>query len=113
MSRVMYQLTEKQIEKCRKEAEFAQNRRDRADANKEKLGKKYGLECRAAGADALKGDVEYQRGIWQARIDKANGLEYSEERLESAYNLGYYRGWSNYDSDKRGGLVIPQEYLAQ
>ena len=108
----MYQLSEKQIEKANKEAKWAANRRAEADANKAKLGKKYGLICRQIGADALKGDTEYQRGIWQARIDKANGLEYSEERLESSYNLGYYRGWMNYESDLKGGVVIPQEYLS-
>jgi hypothetical protein len=113
MSRVMYQLTEKELKKLQGKAEAAQKRREWADANKKKLGKRYGIECRNAGADALKGDPEYQRGIWQARIDKARGLEYSEDRLESAYNLGYYRGWSNYESDLKGGLVIPQEYLQE
>lgn len=113
MTRVMYQLTEKQIQKCQQAAQAAINRRAYADANKVKLGKRYPIECRNAGADALKGDTEYQRGIWQARIDRANGLEYAEERLESAYNLGYYRGWMDYESNLRGGMEVPQQYLVK
>ena len=45
---------------------------------------------------------EYQIGIWQGRVDKARGLEYSEERNENVYNLGYYRGYTQYESDRRG-----------
>ena len=45
---------------------------------------------------------EYQMGIWQGRVDAARGLDYSEERNENTYNLGYYRGYTNYESDRRG-----------
>lgn len=45
---------------------------------------------------------EYQMGLWQGRVDKARGLEYSEDRDENTYNLGYYRGYTNYESDRRG-----------
>lgn len=45
---------------------------------------------------------EYQIGLWQGRVDRARGLEYSEERNENTYNLGYYRGYTNYESDRRG-----------
>jgi hypothetical protein len=45
---------------------------------------------------------EYQMGIWQGRVDAARGLEYSEERNENTYNLGYYRGYSDYQSDRHG-----------
>jgi len=45
---------------------------------------------------------DYQMGIWQGRADKAAELEYSEERSESAYNLGYYRGYTDLDSDIKG-----------
>lgn len=44
----------------------------------------------------------YQRGIWQGRVDAARGLEYSEERSENTYNLGYYRGYTEYESNRRG-----------
>lgn len=46
--------------------------------------------------------VEYQQGLGQGRVDKANGLIYSEERNENAYNLGYYRGYTEYESNRRG-----------
>jgi len=45
---------------------------------------------------------EYQMGIWQGRVDAARELEYSEERTENTYNLGYYRGYTGYKSDHRG-----------
>jgi len=111
MTRKIYTLTEKDLQKCKKNAEIAAQMRSEADANKEKLKKRYGLKCRDAAAAALKGDPEYFRGIWQGRIDFANGLKYSEERSDSAYNLGYYRGYTDCERDIRGGLVIPAEYL--
>ena len=45
---------------------------------------------------------EYQMGIWQGRVDRARGLDYSEERSENTYNLGYYRGYTEYESNRRG-----------
>jgi len=45
---------------------------------------------------------EYQMGIWQGRVDRARGLEYSEERNENTYNLGYHRGYTDYESNRRG-----------
>ena len=45
---------------------------------------------------------EYQVGIWQGRVDAANGLSYSEDRNENTYNLGYHRGFVNFQSDWHG-----------
>lgn len=45
---------------------------------------------------------EYQMGLWQGRVDAARGIEYSEERNENTYNLGYYRGYTEYESNRRG-----------
>ncbi len=45
---------------------------------------------------------EYQMGLWQGRVDAARGLEYSEERNENTYNLGYHRGYTRYESNRRG-----------
>jgi hypothetical protein len=50
----------------------------------------------------LKNSREYQMGIWQGRVDRARGLEYSEERNDNTYNLGYYRGYTDYESNRRG-----------
>jgi hypothetical protein len=51
---------------------------------------------------AMSSDGEYQRGLWQGRVDKANDLDYSEERNDKPYNLGYYRGYIEYESNRRG-----------
>jgi len=69
-------------------------------------GRRLGLKMRDAKLAAMKSDPEYLRGMGQGRLDAACELAYSEERNESAYNLGYYRGYTNYHSDTRGGLVM-------
>ena len=50
----------------------------------------------------MKNSREYQMGLWQGRVDRARGLPYSEERNENTYNLGYYRGYDEYESCRRG-----------
>ena len=50
----------------------------------------------------LKNYREYHVGIWQGRVDAARGLPYSEERNENTYNLGYYRGYTDFASDTKG-----------
>jgi len=45
---------------------------------------------------------DYQTGLWQGRVDAARGLVYSEERNENTYNLGYYRGYTEYESNRHG-----------
>jgi hypothetical protein len=45
---------------------------------------------------------EYQMGLWQGRVDRARGLDYSEERNENTYNLGYDRGYVEFESNYRG-----------
>ena len=57
----------------------------------------------------MKGTAEYQRGLWQGRVDRANGLDYSEERSETTYNLGYYRGYTEYESNRRGWDAATRE----
>lgn len=101
-----YVLSDKELKKARDFARMALEKRAWADANKKRLGKRYPLECREAGLQALKGDPEYLRGMGQGRLDRAMGLAYSEERTNSAYNLGYYRGYVDYEHDVRGGLVL-------
>ena len=50
----------------------------------------------------LKNCREYQMGLWQGMVDRARGLDYSEERNENTYNLGYFRGYTDYESNRRG-----------
>lgn len=54
---------------------------------------KIGLHCKAERARLLKLSIDYRIGLGQARLDRAAGLPYSEERMSEAYNLGYYNGW--------------------
>lgn len=51
----------------------------------------------------MKNTSDYQRGIWQGRVDCAQGLPYSEERNEKTYNLGYYRGYTEFENRRTGG----------
>ncbi len=37
---------------------------------------------------------EYQIGLWQGKLDKANKVDYCEKSGEKSYNLGYYRGYN-------------------
>ena len=111
MNRKMYTLTEKDTSKCQRELCHATSAMEQVEANRAKLGRKYGLRKRDAARRLLKGNPEYVQGLWQGRIDAARGLSYSDERLESAYNMGYHTGYTNYASNVHGGLVIPTEYL--
>jgi hypothetical protein len=52
---------------------------------------------------------EYQMGIWQGRVDRARCLGYSEARNENTYNLGYFRGYNDYESDRRGWDAATRE----
>lgn len=56
----------------------------------------------------MKNTSEYQRGIWQGRVDCAQGMAYAEERNENTYNLGYYRGYTEYESRGTGGWDVAQ-----
>jgi len=68
----------------------------------------WGIAKRDWIVSEMKNTSEYQRGIWQGRVDCATGFGYSEERSESAYNLGYYRGYSEYESRGTGGWDLTQ-----
>ena len=46
--------------------------------------------------------TEYVTGLGQGAVDAANGLNYQELDEDKSYNLGYYRGYTNYESNRRG-----------
>lgn len=103
MERKMYQLTEQQLKKCCSvtlpsdeeiKAQFAHRHHGKTTG--------WGMLKRDIILSNLKFGAEYQRGIWQGRVDKANGLPYSEDRNDNHYNLGYYRGYTEYESNRRG-----------
>ena len=117
MERKLYQMTEKQIARFAdkptqaeidiKVAELRDGSRDegfKADWKRRHHGKVTGWGMGKAQCiiQLLQGTIEYQRGIWQGRVDKARGLGYSEDRAEKSYNLGYYRGYTEYESNRRG-----------
>ena len=117
MERKMYQMTAAQMKRFEnkptqaevdiKVAEIRSGSRDadlKATWKERHRGKitGWGLGKAQLIIDLLQGTIEYQRGIWQGRVDKARGLEYSEERAEKSYNLGYYRGYFEYESNRHG-----------
>lgn len=106
MERKLYTLTEKQIEKAaaRPAAEMPSDDEFKAMWKKEHHGKVAGWGMGKAKwiVSNMKHDAEYVRGLWQGAVDAANGLDYSEERSENVYNLGYYRGYTEYQSNRRG-----------
>ena len=51
---------------------------------------------------SLSASREYMMGLWQGRVDAVRGLDYSEERTDNTYNLGYYRGYTSFESDRKG-----------
>lgn len=69
----------------------------------------WGLMKRDWIISNLQSTSDYQRGLWQGRVDAARGLEYGEERSDSAYNLGYYRGYTEFASNWRGWDAGTQE----
>jgi len=100
MERKVYKPTEKQEQKWEK---FSGITMPSDDEIKKMAGRKpWGLVKRNMVLARMTQTREYQMGIWQGRLDKLCGLDYSEERNENTYNMGYYRGYSNFDSDWRG-----------
>jgi hypothetical protein len=106
MDRKMYEPTAEQ------EAKWATLRvpREMTDDNFKALwAKKHGGKTAGWGMmkrDWVIGNLKYRReyhlGIWQGRVDAACGLSYSEERNENTYNLGYYRGYTDFARDTQG-----------
>lgn len=101
MERKIYKPTERQVAKW---DEFEKNNLLPSDEwIKNHCGRKpWGLVKRNIILSRMTSTRDYQIGIWQARLDKLCGLDYSEERNEKSYNLGYYRGYTGFDSDWNG-----------
>lgn len=109
-NRVMYQPTNKQLTKWGTPGDFNIDSRMPSDDEikaswaKSHNGKTngWGMKKRDLKLSIMTGSYDYQLGIWQGRVDAANGLDYSEERNENTYNLGYHRGYTDYNSDRKG-----------
>ncbi len=74
----------------------------KAKMKAEKCRKPFGLYKRDLALRALRWTRDYQLGLWQGRVDCARGLDYSDERPNEGYNLGYHEGYTRYQSDRRG-----------
>jgi len=106
MERKIYQPTEKQLNLWAKYTprEIPTDEEFKALWAKRHHGKQagWGMGKKQWIISNMTDNPEYQRGIWQGRVDRANGLDYSEERNENTYNLGYYRGYVEYESHRNG-----------
>lgn len=110
MERKIYEPTEKQLKNW-SELQLAQMPTDdelRASWKKSHHGKEagWGLGKRNWIIGNLGNCQEYQMGLWQGRVDRARGLDYQEKHISdenaNAYNLGYYRGYTDYESNRHG-----------
>lgn len=107
MERKLYEPTQKQIENWSKlttPAAIPTDEEFKALWAKRHHGKVagWGMGKRDWMLSRMTSTPEYQRGIWQGRVDAARGLGYSEERNENTYNLGYHRGYTEYESNRNG-----------
>lgn len=106
MTRKMYEPTEKQIEKWSRfvAPEMPTDAEFKARWTKAHHGKSTGWGIGKCNwiVSAMSCSQDYQMGLWQGRVDAARGLDYSEERSEKTYNLGYHRGYTEYESNRRG-----------
>lgn len=106
MERKLYEPTERQIENWAKltPVQMPTDEELKARWMKAHHGKVagWGMGKRQWIISNLSNSQEYQMGLWQGRVDAARGLDYSEERNENTYNLGYFRGYTEYESNRRG-----------
>lgn len=102
MSRKMYEPTKNQTRKWAQFDNTTMPTDEEFKARAKREHKPWGILKRDFVLSQMTHTTEYQMGLWQGRVDRARELDYSEERNENTYNLGYYRGYTNYDSDRRG-----------
>ena len=106
MERKMYEPTEKQIAKWNSLTPSAMPSDEDFKASwKHAHGGKetgWGMGKRNWIVSNMKNSAEYQLGIWQGRVDKARGLAYQEKEAVKTFNLGYYRGYTEYESNRKG-----------
>lgn len=104
MNRELFTLTEKQLKKCNQNPAVPSDEEFKARWARAHYGKTagWGMGKRDWFISIMTQTPEYQRGIWQGRVDRARGMEYCEERSDAPYNLGYYRGYTEYESNRHG-----------
>lgn len=92
MERRIYKLTKGNEKKISVQTEDIDNMVNEFSENT--TGKNKGLKVRDYKLSLMAQTREYIQGCWQGKLDRVSGLDYSEERNDSAYNLGYYRGYN-------------------
>lgn len=106
MARKMYEPTEKQSEKWASytPTEMPSDEQFKTQWAKSHHGKTtgWGMAKKQWIISSHTSSPDYQRGLWQGRVDAARGLDYSEERSEAAYNQGYHQGYTGYESNRNG-----------
>lgn len=75
----------------------------------------WGMGKRDYIVSQMRNTRAYQTGLWQGRLDKARGVTYAEERNENTYNLGYYRGHTDWDVGSQNGMdkVTHDRFMTQ
>ena len=102
MTRKMYEPTKNQERKWARFDGVEMPSDEEFKARGKKEHKPWGILKRDFVLSQMTRTREYQMGLWQGRVDAARGLDYSEERNENTYNMGYYRGYTGYESNRRG-----------
>lgn len=69
------------------------------DANRDRLGRRFGLRKRDHALSLLRATEAYLQGKGQGSLDLANRLPYmadtnQDETFQNAYNLGYHTGYT-------------------
>lgn len=110
MDRKMYEPTERQEQKwaALTPVEMPTDDEFRANWKRSHHGKLagWGMGKRDWILNNMKATREYQMALWQGAVDAARGISYQHEALTdenmNCYNLGYYRGYTGYQSNRRG-----------
>jgi len=102
MNTPTYELTKSQVRKIDRAAGITQPTDKSFKTRSKKERKPWGIIKRDWVLSNMKFTTEYQTGLGQGRVDRANGVEYTKDRDESTYNLGYYTGYTGYESDRHG-----------
>ena len=114
MERKIYEPTAKQLEKWTiadsKTVDMPTDEEFKFQWAKEHHGKVkgWGMAKKSWILSRMSNTSGYQRGIWQGRVDCATGFGYAEKKTDSAYNLGYYRGYTEYEKQATRGWDAAQ-----
>ena len=64
-----------------------------------RIGRPWSLIKKDLCKELTIGSPEFQKGMWQGRVDRARGLGYVEHG-KGAYQKGHYFGYNGYQKDR-------------